>query len=151
MRHLLMGQITTTQNLVAIKEVRHAGQWSHYLISRLILTTTVINFPSAYLDIFCSGRPTRKFIETTLQIYIYIYVKITLIILQKYGEVVICKALNTMHDVYLHLREVFCGIPICFNSGIQGIFYGLRGLSDIFAHWPNQNSASRIQDGMPSK
>ena len=26
-RHLIMGQITTTQNLVAIKEVRHAGQW----------------------------------------------------------------------------------------------------------------------------
>ena len=25
-RHLTMGQITTTQNLVAIKEVRHAGQ-----------------------------------------------------------------------------------------------------------------------------
>ena len=25
-RHLIMGQITTTQNLVAIKEVRHAGQ-----------------------------------------------------------------------------------------------------------------------------
>ena len=30
-RHLIMGQITTTQNLVAIKEVRHAGQlvWIH--------------------------------------------------------------------------------------------------------------------------
>ena len=26
MRHLIMGQIITTQNLVAIKEVRHAGQ-----------------------------------------------------------------------------------------------------------------------------
>ena len=26
-RHLIMGQISTTQNLVAIKEVRHAGQW----------------------------------------------------------------------------------------------------------------------------
>ena len=25
-RHLIMGQITTTQNLVAIKEIRHAGQ-----------------------------------------------------------------------------------------------------------------------------
>ena len=25
-RHLIMGQITTTQNLVAIKEVRHNGQ-----------------------------------------------------------------------------------------------------------------------------
>ena len=25
-RHLIMGQITTTQSLVAIKEVRHAGQ-----------------------------------------------------------------------------------------------------------------------------
>ena len=25
-RHLIMGEITTTQNLVAIKEVRHAGQ-----------------------------------------------------------------------------------------------------------------------------
>ena len=32
-RHLIVGQITTTQNLVAIKEVRHAGQqdiiWNH--------------------------------------------------------------------------------------------------------------------------
>ena len=28
-RHLIMGQITTTQNLVAIKEVRHAGQQGH--------------------------------------------------------------------------------------------------------------------------
>ena len=28
-RHLIMGQITTTQNLVAIKEVRHAGQICH--------------------------------------------------------------------------------------------------------------------------
>ena len=27
-RHLIMGQIITTQNLVAIKEVRHAGQWT---------------------------------------------------------------------------------------------------------------------------
>ena len=27
-RHLIMGQITTTQNLVAIKEVRLAGQLS---------------------------------------------------------------------------------------------------------------------------
>ena len=26
-RHLIMGQIITTQNIVAIKEVRHAGQW----------------------------------------------------------------------------------------------------------------------------
>ena len=25
-RHLIMGQTTTTQNIVAIKEVRHAGQ-----------------------------------------------------------------------------------------------------------------------------
>ena len=36
-RHLIMGQITTTQNLVAIKEVRHAGQlkvmawWRHQM------------------------------------------------------------------------------------------------------------------------
>ena len=29
-RHLIMGQITTTQNLVAIKEVRHAGQRGHH-------------------------------------------------------------------------------------------------------------------------
>ena len=29
-RYLIMGQITTTQNLVAIKEVRHAGQSSRY-------------------------------------------------------------------------------------------------------------------------
>ena len=28
-RHFIMGQIITTQNLVAIKEVRHAGQWFH--------------------------------------------------------------------------------------------------------------------------
>ena len=28
-RHLIMGQIITTQNLVAIKEVRHAGQSNH--------------------------------------------------------------------------------------------------------------------------
>ena len=27
-RHLIMGQIITTQNLVAIKVVRHAGQWN---------------------------------------------------------------------------------------------------------------------------
>ena len=27
MRHLIMGQIITTQNLVATKVVRHAGQW----------------------------------------------------------------------------------------------------------------------------
>ena len=34
-RHLIMGQITTTQNLVAIKEVRHAGQWGSPTISML--------------------------------------------------------------------------------------------------------------------
>ena len=28
-----MGQITTTQNLVAIKEVRHAGQWLYGEVS----------------------------------------------------------------------------------------------------------------------
>ena len=33
-RHLIMGQITTTQNLVAIKEVRHAGQWRIMYMSR---------------------------------------------------------------------------------------------------------------------
>ena len=27
MGHLIMGQITITQNLVAIKDVRHGGQW----------------------------------------------------------------------------------------------------------------------------
>ena len=32
-KHLIMGQITTTQNLVAIKEVRHAGQQGpHHLV-----------------------------------------------------------------------------------------------------------------------
>ena len=30
-RHLIMGQIITTQNLVAIKEVRHAGQRRHQM------------------------------------------------------------------------------------------------------------------------
>ena len=30
-RHLIMGQITTTQNLVAIKEVRHAGQQQEHI------------------------------------------------------------------------------------------------------------------------
>ena len=30
-RHLIMGQITTTQNLVAIKEVRHAGQQVQFI------------------------------------------------------------------------------------------------------------------------
>ena len=34
-RHLIMGQIITTQNLVAIKVVRHAGQQGH-LIQTLI-------------------------------------------------------------------------------------------------------------------
>ena len=32
-RHFIMGQITTTQNVVAIKEVRHAGQWTNVDIS----------------------------------------------------------------------------------------------------------------------
>ena len=31
-RHLIMGQITTTQNIVAIKEVRHAGQQKYVLV-----------------------------------------------------------------------------------------------------------------------
>ena len=38
--HLIMGQIITTQNLVAIKEVRHAGQ-SHDCIIIIILHSTV--------------------------------------------------------------------------------------------------------------
>ena len=33
-RHLIMGQIITTQNLVAIKEVRHAGQQATGLDAR---------------------------------------------------------------------------------------------------------------------
>ena len=36
-RHLIMGQIITTQNPVAIKEVRHAGQWEPWL-SRFLIT-----------------------------------------------------------------------------------------------------------------
>ena len=52
-RHLIMGQITNTQNLVAIKEVRHAGQspkvvalfsatnFSSYIIGLLQLHDTI--------------------------------------------------------------------------------------------------------------
>ena len=36
-RHLIMGQIITTQNLVAIKEVRHAGQWNTLAMTAEIL------------------------------------------------------------------------------------------------------------------
>ena len=36
-RHSIMGQITTTQNLVAIKEVRHAGQSGNWLAKWLII------------------------------------------------------------------------------------------------------------------
>ena len=32
-RHLIVGQITTTQNLVAIKEVRHAGQLRSFILT----------------------------------------------------------------------------------------------------------------------
>ena len=34
-RHLIMGQIITTQNLVAIKVVRHAGQWQNWWLNTL--------------------------------------------------------------------------------------------------------------------
>ena len=40
-RHLIMGQITTTQNLVAIKEVRHAGQLDWVSSDLLPLSTGV--------------------------------------------------------------------------------------------------------------
>ena len=45
-RHLIMGQITTTQNLVAIKEVRHAGQSQKF--------TETYNDESAYLSCSCT-------------------------------------------------------------------------------------------------
>ena len=40
-RHVIMGQIITTQNLVAIKEVRHAGQKLIALTRTLVLSVAV--------------------------------------------------------------------------------------------------------------
>ena len=51
-RHLIMGQITTTQNLVAIKDVRHAGQ-------QQITTATVI---TKYLTKLTSQHWLRKWL-----------------------------------------------------------------------------------------
>ena len=36
----------------------------------------------------------------------------TLILIQKYGEFVRYNVLSTMHDIYLHLNDVFGGILI---------------------------------------
>ena len=50
-RHLIIGQIITTQNLVAIKEVRHAGQWSRKLASFALViessSLTAVSFTGA--------------------------------------------------------------------------------------------------------
>ena len=52
-KHLIMGQITTTQNLVAIKEVRHAGQWVDDICRSLRLNE--LNHWK-YLKV-CNGQP----------------------------------------------------------------------------------------------
>ena len=48
-RHLIMGQIITTQNLVAIKEVRHAGQW--LIIYEVLCHSFEGNFPRHMLKV----------------------------------------------------------------------------------------------------
>ena len=60
-RHLIMGQIITTQNLVAIKEVRHAGQWCHQMETfSTLLTICASNSPVT--GEFPAQRPvTRSF------------------------------------------------------------------------------------------
>ena len=44
-RHLIMGQIITTQNLVAIKEVRHAGQ---QLLGVILSYLVFENYPNHF-------------------------------------------------------------------------------------------------------
>ena len=59
-RHLIMGQITTTQNLVAIKEVRHAGQWRHQMETFFALLALVRGIHRSSVD--SPQRPgTRSF------------------------------------------------------------------------------------------
>ena len=76
-RHLIMGQITTTQNLVAIKEVRHAGQWSivqRRTLRRLGLEALISDCPkymSVSVNFIWYYRADSKFApsqwETSLQ------------------------------------------------------------------------------------
>ena len=47
-RHLIMGQITTTQNLVAIKEVRHTGQKKSCILMAIWNIPTFLNNCSLY-------------------------------------------------------------------------------------------------------
>ena len=63
-RHLIMGQITTTQNLVAIKEVRHAGQWVNSL-SPWIFDKNLENITCILMQ-FSPSNSLQIFIESAL-------------------------------------------------------------------------------------
>ena len=64
-RHLIIGQIITTQNLVAIKEVRHAGQWherhgvsNHWHYNDVIMVATASQITSLAVKFGCRSMKT---------------------------------------------------------------------------------------------
>ena len=64
-RHLIMGQIITTQNLVAIKVVRHAGQWEsarkvHYCdVIMGAVASQITNLAIVYSSVSFSHRAKK--------------------------------------------------------------------------------------------
>ena len=89
-RHLIMGQIITTQNLVAIKEVRHAGQW--LIIYEVLCHSFEGNFP-------------RHMLKVSLNV---MYLKITHCKLQP----------HLRHDDVIKLKH-FCSTGhLCGNSPV---------------------------------
>ena len=65
LRHLIMGQITTTQYLVAIKEVRQAGQWN-YAQSLMYHKRRVLLFFKVICQIPRSHGPKTNFMDLVL-------------------------------------------------------------------------------------
>ena len=75
-RHLIMGQITTTQNLVAIKEVRHARKWVciHYGL-RCFHPRRKIYYENDNFKEPSKGSKTPPSSMISMEhIYIYIYI-----------------------------------------------------------------------------
>ena len=96
---------------------------SHYLNRRLIFTNAVINLPVANRVIFGGQRLGTTLL--ILSINIHLSGENTLLLFQKYGEFVRYHILSTMHDIYLHLSDVF--FLIYFNIGILGYSVACSG------------------------
>ena len=140
-RHLIMGQIITTQNLVAIKEVRHAGQWFWFLSNEIKVTKHACT--SSWLPIAHTIHHTYHHVTTMNKqqisksynqhiIYIYIYIHTYISHVNVTQTVPDISPLMPMHqDPLLVVR--YCNVMVCVVYCVGK--WQSRGSTGMFTLW----------------